>query len=85
VLALNKILTMRPLCHGIAALSMIVLSPQAQSSPKAQRPERVTAAAAPAMAPVRAAYASAEAGCTTGRKRFWIDSGWVVRRVTSCR
>ena len=32
-----------------------------------------------------AAYASADAACTTGRRRLWTEAGWVVRRVTSCR
>ena len=66
---------------------------QKTSSAPAQRtkpaPAQTTKPASAAVArrapPAGATYASADPGCTTGRKRLWTEAGWMVRRVTSCR
>jgi hypothetical protein len=95
VQVLNKIVLKRARPAAFAALFMLALPSQAQTDrPAGQKPDgaalaatarQTPAAVAPDMAGVRDAYTSADAACTTGRKRLWTETGWIVRRVTSCR
>jgi hypothetical protein len=95
VQVLNKIVLRRARLSAVAALLMTALPSQAQTArPAGQKPagaalaqtaRQAPAPAAPRMARVSAAYASADLACTTGRKRLWTEAGWIVRRITACR
>ena len=75
---------------------LLALSPSQAETPRlrpqkpaqavaAQKVKPVPPAAALRTPPAGLAYASADPGCTTARKRLWTEAGWMVRRVTSCR
>ena len=98
---MNKVVLKWAPLPAIAALLLALSPSQAETPrSKAQKPARAAVAqkAKPAASkPVSTAavrrtptaagvtYASADPGCTTGRKRLWTEAGWMVRRVTSCR
>jgi hypothetical protein len=88
---LNRIvLKWAPLALAAALVSMASASQAESLRAGAKEPVRAAltqsakAAAGQPVASPRAAYASAEPACTTGRKRLWTDSGWIVRRITTC-
>ena len=88
---LNKFVLLR--CLPAAFTLLVALSPcqgQTARAPaqKGARPAvaQGTKPATPARsAAPRSAYTSADGLCQTGRRRLWTESGWLVRRVTSCR
>jgi hypothetical protein len=59
--------------------------PTPETPGQATQGKPTTLAAAGRDPALKARYASADSACTTGRRRLWTESGWVVRRVTSCR
>jgi hypothetical protein len=90
VQVLNRIVLNQAPLAIIAALLLVVMPSVTRPAHAAdQKPPSATEAQTarqPAAASVpRAAYASADLACTTGRKRLWTEAGWMVRRVTSCR
>lgn len=65
-----------------AALLMLASPSLAQGAKKPA--DAPVAQTAKSKAAPRAAYASADAVCTTGRRKLWTEAGWIVRRVTLC-
>jgi invasion protein IalB len=91
VLVLNRIVLKRAPVAALALLTMALPSEAQTARAAGQKPPlpalAQTAKQPPAAAARlgRAAYTSADVACTTGRKRLWTETGWMVRRVTSCR
>jgi invasion protein IalB len=85
---LNRIVLKRAPIAAFALLTMALPS-EAQTARAAGQKPLLPALAQTAKQPAaglgRAAYTSADVACTTGRKRLWTETGWMVRRVTSCR
>jgi hypothetical protein len=83
----NNVLKRVPL--PAVVLVTVLLPSHVQAGQKPLRPAVVEAAqpipAAALPGKVKTSYTSEDGACTTVRKKLWIETGWVVRRVTSCR
>ena len=86
---MNKIVFRWALLCLVLSLGAFPVHAESSRSEAAKPGQAATSQAVPEAvrrdAAVSAAYASSDAACTTGRRRLWTETGWVVRRVTSCR